>query len=87
MREFLDAILGVIGSETLTDDEFSTIEITETTYTEATYDALKAVLQAREDVSGQVKRLKLYFLARGVEFVKTQPTKVPKSNIFLGSEL
>ena len=86
MREFLDEILEFIESESLTDEEFDTIELVTPEYTKEVYEALKAVLESRENVSGQGKRLKLYFIAKGVDL--SDPTVKPaKSEIFLGSEL
>lgn len=88
MRDFLDSILEFIGCESLTDEEFQTISLTEPpAYTSEAYDALKTVLQARENVSDQVKRLKFYFIAKGVDLSGTSPVKKPVSHIFIGSEL
>ncbi len=84
MREFLDAILSVIDSESLTDGEFDGITLTEQAYNKATYDALRAILEARENVSGQVKRLKLYFIARGADLSGGAVIPTPNSNIFIG---
>lgn len=86
MRDFLDAILAFIESETLTDEEFETIELTEEVYTLETYEALKTILTARESVSGQLKRLKLYFIARGVD-LSSGSAKPASSQIFIGAEL
>lgn len=88
MREFLDEILEVISSESLTDEEFDTLseELTEE-YSSAVYLALRGVLEARENVSEQVKRLKLYFIARGVDVSGTPAIPTPNSNIFIGSEI
>lgn len=88
MRAFLNAILAFIGSESLTDQEFDAIpESLEQAYTEDVYDALKAVLTERESVSGQLKKLKLYFIARGVEFSSTQKAVTPRSEILVGGAL
>lgn len=87
MRDFLDAILAFIQSESLTDDEFETIELEDQTYTLATYEALKTVLQSRENISGQGKRLKLYFISRGVDLDSAGAVKPAKSEIYIGSDL
>lgn len=87
MRDFLDAILAFIESESLTDDEFETITLEEQTYTKETYEALKAVLQSREEVSGQGKKLKLYFIARGVDLSEAGAVKPAASQIFIGDDI
>jgi lipocalin len=90
MRDFLNSILDFIGSESLTDEEFDAIEVQGTfvLYSKATYDVLKATIEAREAVTGQSKKLKLYFIARGVD-VSDGSTTVhkPKSNILIGMPL
>lgn len=90
MRDFLNAILDFIGSESLTDEEFETIEEQGTfvLYSKATYDVLKSTIEAREAVSGQSKKLKLYFIARGVDICDGSKTvHAPKSNILIGMPL
>jgi hypothetical protein len=88
MRDFLDAILEFIGSESLTDSEFESITLTgDPAYTKETYEALRTVLEARENVSGQTQRLKLYFQAKGVDMSATSALPTPNSNIFIGSAL
>jgi hypothetical protein len=86
MREFLDGILIFIGSESLTDTEFNSIELTAADYNKETYEALKAVLENREDVSSQSKKLKMFFLSKGIDlYASLKPT--PNSNIFIGTPL
>lgn len=90
MRDFLNAILAFIGSESLTDEEFATIEAQGTfvVYSKATYDVLKATIEAREAVSGQAKKLKLYFIARGVDISEgSNKAHTPRSNILIGMPL
>lgn len=88
MRAFLDAILEFIDAESLTDQEFSGIVLPEPpAYTKDTYTALRTVLESREMVSNQVKRLKLYFIAKGVDTSSTPSIPTPVSNIFFGSGL
>lgn len=88
MRDFLDAILDFIGSESLTDEEFESIDTElEAEYTKEVYLALKGVLEARESVSGQPKKLKLYFVAKGIDLSDAGAAVTAKSNIFIGSKL
>jgi hypothetical protein len=90
LRDFLDAILAFIGSESLSDEEFEGIDLpSPPAYTTATYLALKDVINNREGVSGQAKRLKLYFIAKGVdlEAAAGTPSIPPKSNILVGGAL
>jgi len=86
LRSFLDDILAFIGSESLTDEEFDVIDALDLdqTYTKDVYEALRATLEGRDNVSGQVKRLKVYFIARGADLSETNAIPTPQSNIFLG---
>lgn len=86
MRVFLNNILSFIGSESLTDVEFSTIESTAEEYSKQVYEELKAILQARESVSGQLKKLKAYFMAKDVDLTTT-PARDQKSQILIGGPL
>ncbi len=87
-REFLDDIFDFIGSETLTDEEYDTISLeAELEYDKPTYEALRSVLEGRENVSGQVKKLKAYFCARGADLAGDTVIPTPNSNIFIGSDL
>lgn len=86
MRVFVNSIFSFIGSESLTDDEFESLsEDLEQEYTKELYEALKEILQARESVSGQLKRLKSYFIAKGVDL--NAPAVTPTSQIFIGARL
>ncbi len=87
LRDFLDDILSFIGSESLTDDEFDTVgeEVTED-YTKVGYEALKAIVQEREGVSGQLKKLKAFYIAKGVDLSAT-PSRDASSHIFVGGVL
>lgn len=87
MRGFLDEILEFIGSESLTDDEFALLpQGTVQGYNEYVYKYLRSVLQERESVSGQLKKLKALFVAKGVN-VGDSPVKEPMSQIFVGARL
>lgn len=86
MRIFLNNILSFIGSESLTDVEFNSIGVSVEAYTKETYEALKSVLQNREGVSGQLKKLQSYFVAKGVDLSNT-PARVPASQILIGGPL
>lgn len=88
LREFLDDILDFIGSESMTDEEYDSLPAgLSEEYTKETYLALKGVLETRDSVSGQPKKLKLYFIAKGVDLSDAGAAKTPKSNIFIGSKL
>lgn len=86
MRVFLNNILAFIGSESLTDAEFGTINLTEQNYSLNTYNALKSVLEGREMVSNQLWKLKSYFRIKGAP-VSGENAVTPVSNIFLGASL
>ncbi len=88
MRDFLDAILEFINAESLTDSEYDGVELEGSpAYTKETYLALRTVLEAREGVSDEVKRLKLYFIAKGIDVSTATAVPTPNSNIFIGSGL
>lgn len=84
MRDFVDAILAFIDSESLNDDEFDLITETSQTYTSALYTEVMLVLDSRESVSSTRDRLTAYFTARGVAV--TAPAAA-QSQIFLGAGL
>ena len=84
MRDFLNAILSFIGASSLTDQEFSDLEIESYAYDAPTYEALLAVVDARESVSNTRDRLRYYFLARGVSVSESSAVK---SNILVGAVL
>lgn len=84
MREFLNAILSFIGASSLTDLEFESLEIESYAYDAATYEALLAIVDARESVSNTRDRLRYYFLARGVE---VSASSAGRSNILVGAVL
>jgi len=86
MRNFLNGILSFIGSESLTDNEFDTVTITEQTYSVATYNALKSILESRESVSNQLWKLKSFFTIKGVS-LSGQRAVTPTSQIFVGARL
>lgn len=87
IREFLNEILSGIDSESLTDVEFATIpEDLPEDYTKPVYDALKAIVQEREGVSGQLKRLKAYFISKGTD-LSGASARDPASQIFFGAPL
>ena len=86
MRTFLNGILAFIGSESLTDEEFATITITQQNFSTATYLALRGILESRESVSNQLWKLKSYFRIKGAD-VGGQDAKPPRSNIFVGAGL
>lgn len=87
MRDFLNAILNFIGSESLTDPEFDSVVSEVANYSKVTYLELKAIIDARESVSGQGKRLKLYFIARGVDVSDAGAVPPARSNILIGVAL
>lgn len=84
MRDFLDSILEFIGAESLTDNEFDSVELELPLYDQDTYDALAEILEAREAVSSAQDRLVAYFTARGVEVT---PNNTAKTNILIGAAL
>lgn len=84
MRDFLNAILSFIGSESLTDDEFDTVEATLPLYDQATYDDLSRICESRGSVNDSQERLVNYYNAKGVEVSEAD---TGSSDIFVGSVL
>jgi hypothetical protein len=84
MREYLDGILSFIGAESLTDEEFGTVEVTDQNDHVAVYDTLLGILQSRDLVSDMTSRLLSYFQAMGVA---ATPPNNSYSNIFIGADL
>ena len=83
MREFLNAILLTIGTTALTDGEFNSITLPAFGYDTATYQALDAIVSARDSISDLRLRLQYIFRAKGVA---VSPI-AGQSNIFIGSPL
>ncbi len=88
MREFFDGILAAIGGESLTDEEFASLsdDLVDGEYSKVNYEALKAVVQERDGVSGQLKKLNAYFVAKGLDNTGTA-IRDPVSSIFFGAAL
>lgn len=84
MREFFNAILAFIVSESLTDDEFATCKAVLPLYDQDTYQDLANVLTSRNSVSVYHDRLIAFYEAKGVNIT---PVKTGTSNIFLGAVL
>lgn len=84
MRDFLNAILATINTALLSDLEFEGLTITSYGYDVATYEALLAVIDARETISNTRDRLRFIFLAKGVAIGESIPAK---SEIYIGGAL
>lgn len=84
MRDFLDAILAFIDAASLSDDEFNSLTITSYAYDQETYDALFAILKARDSVSTLLDRLAGTFIAKGATITKGDSGQ---SQIYVGSVL
>lgn len=87
MRTFLNNILAWIGTTSLTDEEFDSIDLEAAAWDQATYDVLSAVLVAREAVSSMQDRLKMTFQSRGIEIDGDAARVNAKSNILIGDAL
>jgi len=84
LRDFLNAILTIIGASSLTDEEFDSLTLVQAWFDVETYEALLSIIDSREVVSNTRDRLTYYFLARGVE-VSEPSAGVTK--IYVGDEL
>ena len=88
MREWLNAILGFIGSTSLTDDEFDSINflhLENQVYNQAAYDEISKVLAGRELMSTMQDRLAGFFRAKGLTELTVADTA--KSQILVGMPL
>lgn len=87
-RDRLNAILNFIGAESLTDDEYDALTITIDSDPQDIYEALLAVLNARESVSAMTERLTNYFEAKGYDVSTPSPEPGdPGSSIMIGADL
>lgn len=87
MRDWMNAIFAFIGTTSLTDVEYNSINflnITSQVYNQAAYDELSKVLTSREAVSTMQKRLLGVFQAKGAEITAIETAK---TNIYLGDAL
>jgi hypothetical protein len=84
LRDLINALFAQIGATSLTDEEFDALTIEAVNLDVETYEALLAVIDARELVSNTRDRLRYYYLARGVEVAESVPAS---SNIFVGASL
>ena len=87
MRDFLDEILSFINAETLSDVEFDAVTITVQNYSTATYNQLKTILESREMVSSELKKLANFFRAKGTSVSSSESSHTPRSNILIGKAL
>lgn len=87
MRDWFNGIFGFIGTTSITDVEYDSInfsDITNGVYNQSAYDELSAVLLAREAVSDLINRLTGVFRAKGADITQIDTAK---TNIFLGDVL
>lgn len=84
-RGELNQILFEIGAESLSDDEYDALTITNSSPDEDVYLGLLAVLESRESVSGTMDRLRYYFLAKNMAIETPSETLGDdESDIFVG---
>jgi hypothetical protein len=84
VRDLIDALFAQIGAASLTDVEFDALTIEAVNLDVTTYQALLAVLDAREGVSNARDRLKYYYLSRGVDVADVSNAQ---TKIYLGDVL
>jgi hypothetical protein len=88
MRDWLNAIFTFIGTSSLTDPEYASINFLNlevNNYNQAAYDELSKVLEGRENVSTMQARLVGVFHAKGLTGLAVASTG--SSEIYLGSVL
>lgn len=87
MRDWFNAIFIFIGTTSLTDVEYASmnvLNITTNVYSQAAYDELAKVLVSREAVSTMQDRLVGIFQAKGTDVVAADTAK---TNIYVGDVL
>lgn len=87
MRQWLDAILTFIGSTSLTDSEYDSmnfLKVTNGTYDQASYDELAKILAGRELVTTMQVRLVGFYASKGFT---VSPASTARSEIYIGSAL
>lgn len=87
MRDWLNAILAFIGTSSLTDEEYDSINFTGIEvqlYNQSAYDELSKILENREDVSTMQSRLLGVFQAKGASI---NAANTGNSQIYLGDVL
>ena len=84
MRNKIDAILILIGTSTLTDNEYQTIVTADPQNNNEEYIAVLSVLIGRGSSEVTLDRLYFYYKALGTDIGEP---KVIKSNLFVGSVL
>ncbi|OPZ92910.1 MAG: hypothetical protein BWY72_02497 [Bacteroidetes bacterium ADurb.Bin416] len=85
LRQFLNDILREIGSVSLTDEEYATIDLPdEYVYNSDVYNELDQVLLSRGDLNNDRAQLEYFFLARGVVLEPPEETVEIKSQILMG---
>lgn len=87
MRDWFNRVFIFIGTTTLTDEEWASVNVVDVVtdqYDQAAYDQMAAVLLAREAVSTMQSRLVGVFTAKGATL-----TEIPqaKTNIYIGNVL
>ncbi len=83
-RDILNRILVFIGTEQLSDDEWSALTIDENSTAQESYAALLGVLQSREAVSTLTDQLSYYFQAKGVLLTTEEPIEDLTSDFVVG---
>lgn len=85
MRSFINNILNFIGTSSLTDLEWESVdESIGSVLNQASYDQISEILEAREAVSTYQDRLLSFYQAKGVELTQNSTAQ---TNIFIGAVL
>ena len=87
MRDWFNAVFAFIGTSSLTDLEWASVNalnVTTQVYDQAAYDQMAAVLVAREAISTMQSRLVGVFQAKGGSITALDTAK---TNIYLGDAL
>lgn len=89
MRDTLDGVLETIGAVFLTTAEWATAAeaLNGASDLPAQYKALRTVLISRGGEDDALKRLKLYFAAKGLSPEALGEPKTGFSNVFIGAPL
>lgn len=87
LRGVLNQILRFIGCESLTDDEFESLDLTLASPATDVYEALYAILDARGVSEATLDKLGYYFQAKGVEIAAEPEREAGTPHILVGATL
>jgi hypothetical protein len=87
IRVTLNKALTFIGQATLTDEEFTTLDLDDDASDLDQYNGLKSVINERGGTPAVFRRLASYYKAKGLTFSDDDEAPPAKTNVYMGSAL